>query len=988
MQDRTPLAAKPLSHPLGTVLAVFLGSLALCAAGIGFFKHSTEHRERVRVAALGSSYAGTIQAATENVLSANYTLAALVRQGAGDVPDFERVATALMAHRPGLLALALAPGGIVQRVAPVIGNDKLIGFNPRLESNHAQESRLAQDTGQLTLTGPVPLRQGGIGEVAQLPVYLNNAQGTPQYWGMVMAVMRVPEALKSAKLDQLAAQGLGYTLWRSRPNTSDNRVMASSGPAPLVAPVNHTVEFSNGQWTLSVAPTEGWVATFPWAVYAAMALALSALLAYTTKLRLELGGTKDKQRALIIQREDKIFTSQVDLQATLDAIPDMILELGLNGTCHSYHASRTDTTFPPSETWLAKNIAQLLSPEATRGVLLALQLADRTGYAKGHEFSYLAPDNVLHWFEMSITRKQDSPAGDSRFIALTRNVSHRKQTEAYLRVAAVAFTSHEGMVVTGADAKVLRVNPSFSEMTGYSAADSVGKKLDFLYSGRHDPSYYENIRHSVEQTGAWRGEMWSRRKSGEVFPSQCTITAVFDDDRVVTNFVHTLTDITQRKATEDEINKLAFYDPLTALPNRRLLIDRLRQAMALSSRNGQVGALLFMDLDNFKTLNDTLGHDMGDLLLQQVAKRLSDNVREGDTVSRLGGDEFVVMLEELGEDQNEAVALTEAIGEKVLGSFFLPFRLAGLDYQITPSIGVTQFLGHKDTTDELLKQADLAMYQAKAAGRNTLRLFDPTMQSVVTARAALEGDIRQGIAKGELVLYFQPQINRQGRTFGAEVLLRWPHPVRGMVPPNHFIPLSEETGQILSLGNWVLETACQQLTEWAKLEEMEPLTLAVNVSARQFRQQDFVPYLLDLLNYTGANPQRLKLELTESMLVHDVEETIGKMSALRERGISFSLDDFGTGYSSLSYLKRLPLDQLKIDQSFVRDLMTNANDAAIANTVIALGHSLGLSVIAEGVETVAQRDFLAAHGCDAYQGYLLGHPMPLADFEHHVTRAQ
>jgi diguanylate cyclase (GGDEF)-like protein len=462
---------------------------------------------------------------------------------------------------------------------------------------------------------------------------------------------------------------------------------------------------------------------------------------------------------------------------------------------------------------------------------------------------------------------------------------------------------------------------------------------------------------------------------------------VYDDNGVVTNYVHTLTDITQRKTTEEEINKLAFYDPLTGLPNRRLLIDRLRQTMALSSRNGQVGALLFMDLDNFKTLNDTLGHDMGDLLLQQVAKRLSDNVREGDTVSRLGGDEFVVMLEELGENQNEAVALAEAIGEKVLGSFFLPFRLAGLDYQITPSIGVTHFLGQQDTTDELLKQADLAMYQAKAAGRNTLRFFDPTMQSVVTARAELEGDIRQGIAKGQLLLYFQPQIDREGRTFGAEVLLRWPHPVRGMVPPNHFIPLSEETGQILSLGNWVLETACQQLTEWAKLEKMEPLTLAVNVSARQLRQQDFVPYLLDLLDYTGANPHRLKLELTESMLVHDVEETIAKMEALRARGIRFSLDDFGTGYSSLSYLKRLPLDQLKIDQSFVRDLMTNANDAAIANTVIALGHSLGLSVIAEGVETTAQRDFLAAHGCDAYQGYLLGYPMPLADFERHITHA-
>ena len=985
MQDRAPFAAKPYSHPLGAALAVFLGSLALCAAGIGFFKHHTERQERAHVSALASSYAGTIQTATEHVLSANHTLAALVRQGAGNVADFEDVAAELIAHRPGLLAVALAPGGVIQQVAPSIANDKLIGFSPTQEPHQAQASRLAQDTGQLTLTGPVTLLQGGVGEVAQLPVFLNNAQGVPQYWGMVMGFMRMPEVLASAKLDQLATHGLAYTLWRPHPETGDQQVLAGSSTTPLKAPVNHAVEMPNGQWTLSIAPTAGWAAASPWAVLAA--LVLSAVLAYATKLRLEQGRTQNQQNALIARRAEVMSASQDDLQSTLDAIPDMILELGLDGTCHTYHASRTDTIFPASEFWVSKNIAQLLSPEATRGVLQALQLADRTGYAKGHEFSYLAPDKVLHWFEMSITRKHNGPAGDSRFIALTRNVSHRKQTEAYLRVAAVAFTSHEGMVITGADEKVLRVNPSFTEITGYSAADAIGKKLDFLYSGQHEPSYYESISHSVAQTGAWRGELWSRRKSTEVFPCQCTITAVYDDDGLVTNYVHSLTDITQRKTTEEEINKLAFYDPLTGLPNRRLLIDRLRQTMTLSSRNGQVGALLFMDLDNFKTLNDTLGHDMGDLLLQQVAKRLTDNVREGDTVSRLGGDEFVVMLEELGENQTEAVALAEAIGEKVLGSFFLPFRLAGLDYQITPSIGVTHFLGQQDTTDELLKQADLAMYQAKAAGRNTLRFFDPTMQSVVTARAELEGDIRQGIAKGQLLLYFQPQIDREGRTFGAEVLLRWPHPVRGMVPPNHFIPLSEETGQILSLGNWVLETACQQLTEWAKLENMEHLTLAVNVSARQFRQQDFVPYLLDLLDYTGANPHRLKLELTESMLVHDVEETIAKMEALRERGIRFSLDDFGTGYSSLSYLKRLPLDQLKIDQSFVRDLMTNSNDAAIANTVIALGHSLGLSVIAEGVETTAQRDFLAAHGCDAYQGFLLGYPMPLADFERHITHA-
>ena len=987
MHDRDSSTAPTHHRPLRIAAAVFMVCVVACFALMWHLHQRAVQHEHERVAALTDSYANALQSNLEHTLASVYTLATMVHQNKGAMPDFDSAAIEILARHPGISALGLAPLGVIERVAPLVGNETLVGFNPLIDTQQGKDARQARDTGKLTLTGPIKVGPEKSGLVAQLPIFLNDTQGKPIFWGAAYAVIPLAPILARAHLDQLENHGLQYELWRIQADTGVRQTIAASHGMPLTTPVEQGLEMPNGKWTLSATPLGGWTPLSSWLGMGTLALIFSALLAYLSKLLLELKSQKAHQGALIAKRTSEISASQNDLKATLDAIPDMILELGLDGTCHAYHASRPDANSLPSEFLLSKNISQLLSPEATQGVMMALQLADRTGYAKGHEFSYTTPENVQQWFEISITRKQDAPNGESRFIALTRNVSQRKITETYLRVAAVAFTSHEGMAVTDAHEQVLRVNPSFTEITGYTTTDAVGKKLDFLYSGRHELAYYENILSSVAQSGSWRGEVWSRRKNGEIFPTQCSVTAVFDDDGNITHYVHSLTDITQRKATEEEINKLAFYDPLTGLPNRRLLIDRLRQAMALSSRNGQVGALLFMDLDNFKTLNDTLGHDMGDMLLQLVAKRLGECVREGDTVSRLGGDEFVVMLEELGENQEAAIALAETIGEKVLASFFLPFRLSGLDYQITPSIGATHFRGHQETTDELLKQADLAMYQAKAAGRNTLRFFDPTMQSVVTARVALEGDIRQGIAKGELLLYYQPQIARDGRTLGAEVLLRWPHPVRGMVPPNHFIPLSEETGQILSLGNWVLETACHQLTAWASREEMADLTLAVNVSARQFRQQDFVPYVLDLLSYTGANPRRLKLELTESMLVHDVEETIAKMSALRKHGIGFSLDDFGTGYSSLSYLKRLPLDQLKIDQSFVRDLMTNPNDAAIANTVIALGHSLGLTVIAEGVETEAQRHFLAAQGCDAYQGYLLGRPMPLADFEHYLMRA-
>jgi diguanylate cyclase (GGDEF)-like protein/PAS domain S-box-containing protein len=440
-------------------------------------------------------------------------------------------------------------------------------------------------------------------------------------------------------------------------------------------------------------------------------------------------------------------------------------------------------------------------------------------------------------------------------------------------------------------------------------------------------------------------------------------------------------DISERKQAEGEIQRLAFTDSLTELPNRRLLNDRMRQALAACSRTNDHGALILIDLDHFKTLNDTQGHAVGDLLLRQVATRLVTCVRDGDTVARLGGDEFVIMLKDLDTKLDDAATQAQVVGEKVINVLSRPYELAGHVYHSTPSLGITLFDGQKNSIDDLLKQADLAMYQAKAGGRSTMRFFSSEMQTVMLHRIALEADIRKGLVRREFALYFQPQVDVDSHVVGAEALLRWNHPLDGVVTPSGFIGLAEDTGLIRPLGLWVLEEGCHQLERWANDSARSHLTLAINVSAHQFNDARFVDQLLDVLARTGANPNRLKLELTESMLVSNVDEVAAKMFALKARGVGFSLDDFGTGYSSLSYLKRLPLDQLKIDQGFVRDILVDPNDAAIAKMVLALAKSMGLAVIAEGVETQAQREYLYRIGCRAYQGYLYGHPMTIADFE-------
>lgn len=583
------------------------------------------------------------------------------------------------------------------------------------------------------------------------------------------------------------------------------------------------------------------------------------------------------------------------------------------------------------------------------------------------------------WLDMNNAPSRDGTGKIVGGIAIVRDITERKQVEEMLRIGAIAFESQLGMIVTDPNAVILRVNKAFTTLTGYSAQEVLSQTPHLLSSGRHDKVFFQTMWGALKKTGYWHGEIWNRRKNGLIIAEWLTISAVTAPNGSITHYIGTFSDITENKDAVAEIHRLAYYDPLTHLPNRRLLQDRLGQGLAATARNKLHGAILFLDLDNFKTLNDTRGHEAGDELLIEVARRLCASVRENDIVGRLGGDEFVVLLEGLSTEVEAAVMLTKRVGEKVLDALARPYNFDGYEHHCTASIGIRLYR-ERETVEELLRHADLAMYQAKKAGRNTLCFFDPGMQAKVIARANMEKDLRRALEQNQFKLYFQSQVSLNGQIVGAEALLRWQHPERGLVTPLEFIPLAEKTNLILPIGLWVLETACAQLKVWKGNSHAQYLPLAINVSARQFHHPDFVAQIRQALNSNFTNSEMLKLELTESLVLNNINDTIIKMHALRETGVRFSLDDFGTGYSSFSYLTQLPLDQLKIDQSFVHNIGLKATDAIIVQTIIGMAHNLGLEVIAEGVETEAQRAFLGQHGCLDCQGYLFSKPMPIEEF--------
>ena len=547
-------------------------------------------------------------------------------------------------------------------------------------------------------------------------------------------------------------------------------------------------------------------------------------------------------------------------------------------------------------------------------------------------------------------------------------------TEENLNISAVAFQTHEAIMVTDADTKIIRINKAFTRILGYSESEVLGKTPSMLKSGKHDAIFFEKFWNAVNVEGKWNGEMWNKRKNGEVFPSWQTIATVQDEQNKITHYISFLSDLSDSKSAEQEIEKLAFYDALTGLPNRQLLHERLEHELNIAERYGRAGMLFFLDLDHFKHINDSLGHSSGDLILIEAARRLQSLLRNTDTAVRLGGDEFVILTSPQDGVHTDLLEQSQVIAKKIIAEFNKPFLVNEHELFVSTSIGIALYTGMDETVETLLKRADTAMYQAKEAGRNTFQFYQDSMQEIADARLKIERLLRNAVVDNEFSLHYQPQLSESNQLVGAEALIRWQNSELGNVSPVDFIPIAEETGLIIPIGLWVVETVCQQIKTWEDQGVFIP-HIAINISAKQFHQTDFVSSLIYMVYEQNVLPNKIVLEITEGVFLGNLEEAIDKMNVLKQNGFSFSIDDFGTGYSSLTYLKRLPFDQLKIDQSFVRGLIDNKADAAIVKAIVVMAKSMGLNLIAEGVETDQHLAYLSGYGCHYYQGYYFSRPL-------------
>ncbi|MFQ3178464.1 MAG: diguanylate cyclase (GGDEF)-like protein/PAS domain S-box-containing protein [Pseudoalteromonas tetraodonis] len=933
---------------------------------------------------VAGSYVNHIRNNLNQALSAAYPIAALIRTQNGETKGFEELASEMLSLYPGLDALQLHKNGILTHVVPLKGNESAIGNNVLENPLRTQEAFLAKKTGKLTLAGPFELFQGGMGAAARLPVYLDTSQGN-QFWGFATALIRFPDILQSVNLAQLPQAGIGYELSKVMPDTNDVQIIATSDNQITKNTVDFNIQVPNGVWVFKAYPIRGWQDNSMLLLGIAIAVVFTFLTSLSSYLITRL-------RASHLKLEKKVEQRTHALQNNIKALTDTERRLLLSqkvGRIATWEWDIKTSIIRFSEHGIRLITGNVKQLEMTKNEYLAsIHPDDRANIvsdinqcidaAKEYNVDHriITKRGNVRWFNTKGTLVRDSSGSAITMLGVSVDITERKLIEEKLHLSSRVFRdTHEGIIITNADKVIVDVNPAFCHITGYSHDEVIGRNPSFLNSGKQTESFYKNIWKQLSLYGHWQGEVWNCKKDGELYAELLNIS-VLKDDNNVTFYLGIFTDITQAKRQQEQLSRIAHYDLLTNLPNRVLLADRLSQTMLQCRRHNNSLAVVFLDLDGFKHVNDSHGHDIGDKLLIALSIRLKDALREGDSLARIGGDEFVAVLTNLG-----SVADCVPVLERLLAAAAKPVTVNDIVLNVSASIGVTIYPEDNLDAEQLMRHADQAMYIAKQMGKNRYHLFDTSQGDTVKLQQTGISLIREALANNWFVLYYQPKVDmRTGSMIGVEALIRVQHPERGLLSPIEFLPVIENNALMIDVGEWVINAALSQINHWQILTPSLNIKVSVNVAAVQLQQPEFTARLTELLlAHPQVDARNLELEVLETSALNDVAHVSKTMQDCKALGVEFSLDDFGTGYSSLTYLRRLPASLIKIDQSFVRDMLEDSNDLAIVKGVIALANSFKRSVIAEGVETPEHAATLMLLGCYLAQGYGIAKPMKAED---------
>lgn len=966
------------------VLITFLISTATCIYSVYILNQYIYQQKQNAIRDVAGSYVNHIRNNLNQSLSAAYPIAALIRTQNGKTKGFEALASEMLTLYPGLAALQLHTNGELTHVVPLKGNETAIGHNVLKNPQRSKEAYLAKKTGKLTLAGPFELLQGGMGAAARLPIYLNT-QEKKEFWGFATALIRFPDILQSVNLSQLPQAGIGYELSKIIPETNDEQIIVTSQSQKIKNTVDFNIQVPNGIWVFKAYPIDGWRENS----MLLFAIALAVLFIFLTTVNAYL---VTRLRASHIKLEKKVAQRTHELQSNIKALTDterrLLLSQKVGGIAtwewdiktniirFSEHGIRLVHDNAKQLTMTKKDYLSSIYPDDRAGIVTAINQCLNEAKEYNIDHRIITNRGKIRWFNTKGTLVRDNTGSAITMLGVSIDISERKLIEEKLHLSSRVFRdTHEGIIITNAQRQIVDVNPAFCHITGYSHDEVIGRNPSFLNSGKQTESFYKNIWKQLTQFGHWQGEVWNHKKDGESYAELLTIS-VLKDDNNVTFYLGIFTDITQAKRQQEQLSRVAHYDLLTNLPNRVLLADRLSQAMLQCRRYNNSLAVAFLDLDGFKHVNDVHGHDIGDKLLIEVSIRLKEALREGDSLARMGGDEFVAVLTNL-----ESVADCVPALEKLLAAAAKPVSVNDIVLHVSASIGVTIYPKDNLNAEQLIRHADQAMYIAKQMGKNRYHLFDTSQGEAVEAQQKGIRLIREALANDWFVLYYQPKVDmRTGNMIGVEALIRLQHPKRGLLSPGGFLPAIENNTLMLDVGEWVINAALSQINQWQALTPGVNIKVSVNVAAVQLQHPEFTTRLTKLLlAHPEVDAKNLELEVLETSALSDIARVSKTMQDCKALGVEFSLDDFGTGYSSLTYLRRLPASLIKIDQSFVRDMLEDANDLAIVKGVIALAKSFKRCVIAEGVETPEHAATLMLLGCYLAQGYGIAKPMKAED---------